>query len=859
MLEKTFLDQIVEYINSAIDKFNSSYEEIDFNIEFDLVLESERGFNLIKLVNEPNCKVNLNMNLKTMIDDLETQTQALANLNQSFATKSQKTLKSLNKLKKGFKKEVKLHRINSKNEENKKEIGENVDSSSASDDQQYSQPDEDNKQANETSEKGLTDIAIKNLRKVQIQGIVDKANQIIKQKNEFSEYFSTSLTCLENLKSHKLRQERIMKKYIDGLDLSVEELKRKEADFGQINNLIHMIRVIIEKENTHIHNFAVKNFKSMYKGELKDLTTLLNRSYIQAMTRSDITEFQNKMQGLSIPRGIIATYKLIQTYYEQAGRRLQLREDQKKAILKQFKEQERKIDYDLDKKAEKIKKELEQTYEIQIKEQAVKLGERLKKINELKLTIKNIKKQSSVNSSSIDQMLLQKDQVIQQLTSQLDAVKNELDSKVKTMSQIQQSMEKDKEYLNRKKNSWRAKKIEYQSLKTSNQQYVYKLSTLESEYETKIKKLKDEHEYYILMIERRSKMNIEDFELQTRRLKDELEINRNRIQLLESNSLASKDSSGDSELEKSRYEIMHLRNIIEDKSSEVIKLRNEVAKSQMLSGDFEAQEKNILENTVQKLKGQLKSLQQKNQLLEQRQEELNQGGLFSGTASNLDVSSVGQGLDVTSWHHTTTPESNNPCQLKQIITNLQNQINDLSLQKKSTEKSIEQLQQENQELKQYNLNNTIRTLEQPKLIQSQSVTTNNSFSSKNHLPIVENSNENINTSTQTEDLKKQINSVVSQIQAEGELSFGNVDLKLKNLEDRIEKLYSFKSNIDSHLINAMIMSRFLSQNKIEIETGSNVVEQNYREQQEEKHLIKKEVDGKMDVSQQHNVNFNTYQ
>jgi hypothetical protein len=87
-LEKTFLDQIVEYINSAIDKFNSSYEEIDFNIEFDLVLESERGFNLIKLVNEPNCKVNLNMNLKTMIDDLETQTQALANLNQSFATKS---------------------------------------------------------------------------------------------------------------------------------------------------------------------------------------------------------------------------------------------------------------------------------------------------------------------------------------------------------------------------------------------------------------------------------------------------------------------------------------------------------------------------------------------------------------------------------------------------------------------------------------------------------------------------------------------------------------------------------------------------------------------------------------------------
>jgi hypothetical protein len=82
-----------------------------------------------------------------------------------------------------------------------------------------------------------------------------------------------------------------MKKYIDGLDLSVEELKRKEADFGQINNLIHMIRVIIEKENTHIHNFAVKNFKSMYKGELKDLTTLLNRSYIQAMTRSDITEF----------------------------------------------------------------------------------------------------------------------------------------------------------------------------------------------------------------------------------------------------------------------------------------------------------------------------------------------------------------------------------------------------------------------------------------------------------------------------------------------------------------------------------------------------------------------------------------
>jgi len=56
--------------------------------------------------------------------------------------------------------------------------------------------------------------------------------------------------------------------------------------------------------------------------------------------------------------------------------------------------------------------------------------------------------------------------------------------------------------------------------------------------------------------------------------------------------------------------------MIEDKSSEVIRLRNELAKSQMISGGFEAKEREILKNKVKSMKVQLVKLRQKCDILE---------------------------------------------------------------------------------------------------------------------------------------------------------------------------------------------------------------------------------------------------
>jgi hypothetical protein len=41
----------------------------------------------------------------------------------------------------------------------------------------------------------------------------------------------------------------------------------------------------------------------------------------------------------------------------------------------------------------------------------------------------------------------------------------------------------------------------------------------------------------------------------------------------------TKTNQNKEELEKSKFEIMHLRNLVEEKSTEVIRMRNELSKS----------------------------------------------------------------------------------------------------------------------------------------------------------------------------------------------------------------------------------------------------------------------------------------
>jgi len=66
--------------------------------------------------------------------------------------------------------------------------------------------------------------------------------------NEFREYFYL----LVQWKEKKIKCESRIKSYIDALELAVEELNRKNEDFKQINNIVQMLKVLIEKENHHI-------------------------------------------------------------------------------------------------------------------------------------------------------------------------------------------------------------------------------------------------------------------------------------------------------------------------------------------------------------------------------------------------------------------------------------------------------------------------------------------------------------------------------------------------------------------------------------------------------------------------------
>jgi hypothetical protein len=77
VLEQNFIQQICQFVDSAIEKFNTSYEETEFNIDFDLDLESERCKNLIRLVYNANCKKSLTLNLNTLIKDIKLNKMAI--------------------------------------------------------------------------------------------------------------------------------------------------------------------------------------------------------------------------------------------------------------------------------------------------------------------------------------------------------------------------------------------------------------------------------------------------------------------------------------------------------------------------------------------------------------------------------------------------------------------------------------------------------------------------------------------------------------------------------------------------------------------------------------------------------------
>lgn len=197
-------------------KFEEIYEDINCNIDFDIDCEIERAEKLINLVSKPKCQKNLHLHIKNFsfrLDKIE-----------KFFTKVKKSTQKL------------IQRTQSK-------ISKYIN--------QVKQA-QSNEELELEDEENLNDLQLKDKRKKQINKLIESTQKIHEEKAIFVKDFTYYFKMFDNwLKKRDIMQER-MKSYIDSVEMAVEEISRKEVDFRQINNLVQMLRVIIEKENAHI-------------------------------------------------------------------------------------------------------------------------------------------------------------------------------------------------------------------------------------------------------------------------------------------------------------------------------------------------------------------------------------------------------------------------------------------------------------------------------------------------------------------------------------------------------------------------------------------------------------------------------
>ena len=103
-----------------------------------------------------------------------------------------------------------------------------------------------------SNEEKLNDLEIKDKRRKQVNKLIDSTKKIHEEKLRFIQGFRDFFNILDYWVQRREEIQEKMKRFIDSIDLVVEEINRKEQDFRQINNLIQMVRVIIEKENSYI-------------------------------------------------------------------------------------------------------------------------------------------------------------------------------------------------------------------------------------------------------------------------------------------------------------------------------------------------------------------------------------------------------------------------------------------------------------------------------------------------------------------------------------------------------------------------------------------------------------------------------
>lgn len=324
------------------------------------------------------------------------------------------------------------------------------------------------------------------------------------------------------------------------------------------------------------------------------------------MVTSDLTEFRLKMENLSTPRGIMSAYKCILNYYENADRRLYLREDQKALLFQTFK---KKYQVNIEKKAKEIKSQMEETFSLEIKEKNNMLKRRKNKINELKKHITKLNEdlketsRSKINTSNQEYLIESLKMQIDNMNKTISLNHIQMENSNKNIIGLQEELKNEQEETKKLKEKLENEKEFISELKISLKDKRQKHKNEKYTWQKEKKDMEDEYRKERERILRDSQMNIE----QIKREKNEIEEKLKETQ--ESVKLEREDSNSG--------QIEYLKNVAHKTMQKNKELKSQIKKLKYSnSGEALKDENEMLKLTLEDMKSDYDNLLKSKTLLE---------------------------------------------------------------------------------------------------------------------------------------------------------------------------------------------------------------------------------------------------
>ena len=316
---------------------------------------------------------------------------------------------------------------------------------------------------------------------------------------------------------------------------------------------------------------------------------MVNKEYLEAMLSSDFSAFKEKMSSLSTPRGIMATYKLIVQYYDNAARKLFLREDQKQALYQTFKKREER---NIEKKCEELQTFLEDKYCKELEETKEQLKLKEKKVKDIKKAMRRLKNEKKENEGN-EQQVKYLELMIEKLKVQNEMLINDIERGKDKIVKLEDKLDDEKDYSEKKKIEIMEMKMKSKQKKKEFNEMKDKLKKEKKEYDRELKNWKTEMEYKVKEAKMESKLEVQQLKRNAEDLEKELEQTKGELTLV-------RTKSGSEELTR-------LKSLLQEKQSMVMSLQQELSKTQNMPYSFLQDENKLLKTKVDELKMQLLS------------------------------------------------------------------------------------------------------------------------------------------------------------------------------------------------------------------------------------------------------------